>query len=303
MFRPPARRTGLAAATTLLLATVACGGNGDGGPLGPSDPSDPSNPLAVVGDTIYAVDLDGAFLMFGMESAETVSRTTQLQGVPQGRRLVGLDYRPSDGRLYGVGNDSRVYLVDPVASTATPVSTTPFSPAISVNDDIHFGMGFDPGTDEIRLISAETASSWTIDPDDGTAVLDGFVRYVDGDPNEGQTPRISAFSFIPAGAASGSLAAAAAGPLCEERGYAIDAELDIVIGMCVHESTEFETLFELNITVVRCGEVAFDSRGNLIVISLSEGENRLGRMDTESGDVDWFASVPAASPIQAIAMP
>jgi hypothetical protein len=303
MFGPLARFTGLATVTTLVLTGVGCGGTDDGVGPDPSDPNGPGDPLAVVGDTIYAVDLNGAFLMFGSGSTESVSRTTQLQGVPAGRRLVGLDYRPSDGRLYGVGNDSRVYVVDPVTSTATPVSATPFSPAIDVDDDVHFGMGFDPATNEIRLISAETAVSWTIDADDGTAVVDGLVRYVDGDPNEGETPRISGFTFIPAGAAPAPGDAAAAGPLCEERGYAIDAGLDVVIGMCVHESTEFETLFELSVAVLRCGEVTFDSRGNLMIISLSEGENRIGRMDPETGDVDWLASVPSPSPIQAIAMP
>lgn len=291
--------TGFASAAALVLASLACG---DGGPE-MADPMGPTEPLAIVGDTIYAVDLDGWLLAFGTESAGTVSRSEPIEGLPPSRRIVGLDYRPSDGRLYGVGNDSRVYILDPQAATATPVSDAPFSPAVNVEADIHFGMGFDPVADKIMLVSAESGLSWTIDPDDGTAVLNGTVRYAPGDPNAGSTPRISGLSFVPQGAASSMVARSATLRQCANVAYALDADLEVVIGLCSRESTEFETLFELNITILRCGEVTFDSRGNLIAVSLSQGENRLGFVDPETGDVSWFASVPAESPIQAIAIP
>ncbi len=61
---------------------------------------------------------------------ETVLSTTAVLGLQPGEMLVGIDWRASDGRLYGVGSTSRVYVVDPMTGAATPVGP-PFTPQLS----------------------------------------------------------------------------------------------------------------------------------------------------------------------------
>lgn len=100
----------------------ACGDGGLLEPPGPEleepdmdEPEVPDLPITapVVGDTIWALDLRNRRLLFGSESLETVSRISGIRGVTTLHHIVGLAMRPSDGRLYGVGNDSFLYAIDP----------------------------------------------------------------------------------------------------------------------------------------------------------------------------------------------
>jgi hypothetical protein len=77
---------------------------------------------------MYAVDLSNNFLVFGSGSIGTLTAKMRISGLPFLKRVIGLAIRPSDGAVIGVGNDSRVYTIDPLTAEATPVSTTPFSP-------------------------------------------------------------------------------------------------------------------------------------------------------------------------------
>ena len=148
-----------AEATALALLTIAagCGGDGNGGGLVEPPPSEPP-PQGVVpkGQAIYAVDLDNRLMLFGTGNPGTLSRKVPITGLPILKRIVGIDFRPSNKKLYGVGNDSRVYTIDPVTGAATAVGSGPFTPAISFFDGGIFGMGFDPVADRIRLIVAES---------------------------------------------------------------------------------------------------------------------------------------------------
>lgn len=111
-YRRALRSTGVLAAALLMSA---CGS--DGGPTEPDPDPDPTptpTPTPTVeGRPIYAVDLSNKLLVFGTESAETVAASTVISGLPPLNRIVEIDFRPSDGKLYGVGNDSRVYTIDP----------------------------------------------------------------------------------------------------------------------------------------------------------------------------------------------
>jgi len=309
------------------VAASACGGNDNGGGLTdppdiPSDPSDPGDPTpapAPVGRAIYAVDLANNLLVFGTGSPGVVSRLRRISGVPILKRIVGIDFRPSDRKLYGVGNDSRVYLIDTLTAVATPVSETPFSPGIISSFDIHFGMGFDPVTERIRLMSAELGVNWSISPDDGSATTGNSPRYAAGDENEGRTPRVVGLAYTPpaiAASARPALSASVArmvsayqGP-CEDLMYAIDADMAEIIGSCDPDEGDFTSLGGIDglPAIAGCAEVKMDdvappdSPGHLW-LSLQRGAehiNSLGSVN-EDGSITWHGDVPDESPIQAMA--
>jgi hypothetical protein len=308
--------------TALLLSALllACGGGNPTDPPvdeGPDpDPPAPSPPPEVEGNPIYAVDLDNRLLLFGSESPTAVSMMVPIAGVPILHRIVGIDFRPSTGELYGVGNDSRVYLLDRATGTAAPVSETQFEPSIASFFEIHFGMGFDPATERIRLISAESGANWSIDPDDGTAVLGQSVRYAVGDANEGQTPSVLGLAYTPAAAAAAlargiRTADAHLSPptLCEDMLWAIDAELAELIGSCDPDEGDFTSLGQIpGITALAgCGEIKFGPDGNLFATLLRYAEelnglvNSLATIDPETGEITWRGDIPDDSPIQTIA--
>ncbi|HEU5170341.1 MAG TPA: DUF4394 domain-containing protein [Gemmatimonadales bacterium] len=321
------RRTmGGTLALLALMAALGCGGGGgltepppgggsDGGGSdgGGSDGGGSEGP-APVGMVIYAVDNGNRLLMFGTESGSTISRLMPITGLPILKRIVGIDFRPSNGKLYGVGNDSRVYLIDKQTGAATPVGSGPFSPKIISAFDIHFGMGFDPVTDRIRLISTELGVNWSINPDDGTAVTGQSPRYAAGDPHEGATPRIAGLAYAPpavsarSGAFHARMAQLAASSPCDDLMYAIDTELAEIIGSCDPDEGDFTSLGPIpGITAAACAELKFAPSGPLglgrLWASAQRGVdnlNSIGSVDPESGLITWHVNVPDHWLIQSI---
>jgi hypothetical protein len=271
----------------------------------------------VQGYAIYAVTLNNRLLLFGSENPGTIVRSVPISGLPIFNRIVGIDFRPSNGKLYGVGNDSRVYTIDPTG-VATAVSATRFEPTIAEVFDIHFGMGIDPATERIRLISAESGANWSISPDDGTATMGKQVHYAAGDPNEGSQPEILGLTYTPPGAATASAASlrkltASLGPqdLCEDLMWAIDARLAELIGSCDPDEGDFTSLGPLeSITgiglVFGCGELKHDPEGTLYSVILwrdpaQKLHHALYRIDPQSGAVTEVGEIPTDSPLQAMA--
>jgi hypothetical protein len=268
-----------ALAFLVLAATIVgagCGKGGDSGltdPLpsdpGPSDPGpgDPSPGPTPLGRVVYAVDLANNFLVFGTESFEVLSTKVRISGVPILKRIIGIAIRPSNGKVYGVGNDSRVYTIDPLTAVATPVSGVQFSPKIVDFFEIHFAMALEPNGNRVRLISTEGGTNWSISLDDGTAVTGTPVHFVAGDANEGETPHIAALMYgpsSPSAALSASVAtlASSSGP-CTETMYMIDPDLAAYIGSCDGNSGDLGTLGPIGETWARCMEVLADPDGNV----------------------------------------
>src|SRR5262245_10506596 len=111
---------------TATLAALGCGKDGGGGGLTePPDQPPPSDPEEVgwpgpapVGYVMYAVDLSNNFLVLGLDSYDALTAKMRITGLPILKRIIGIAIRPSNGKLYGVGNDSRVYLIDPLTAEA-----------------------------------------------------------------------------------------------------------------------------------------------------------------------------------------
>ncbi|MGH7630034.1 MAG: DUF4394 domain-containing protein [Gemmatimonadales bacterium] len=307
------------------LILAACGEGGGGltdppqnDPPGDDSPEPPAP--AVEGYAIYAVTLDNQLLLFGSDNPGTIARTVAISGLPFLNRIVGIDFRPSNGKLYGVGNDSRVYTLDAATGVATAVSTTRFEPHIFSFFDVHFGMGFDPETERIRLIAAESGTNWSINPDDGVAVRGKDVRYAAGDPNEGRKPAILGLAYTPPGAATAKAGplrglSARLGPqdLCEDLLWAIDAKLAEVIGSCDPDEGDFTSLGPLEgiaggALVFSCGEMKFNPIGDTYVLVLLQEHpgaplrSAFFTIDAETGETTVGEDIPVESPIQAIAV-
>ena len=217
---------------TLTGTLTGCGGDSGGGLTDPpSDPSDPSDPgtgpagPAPVGRVMYAVDLSNNFLVFGSGSIEALSAKMRISGVPILKRIVGLAIRPSDGAVVGVGNDSRVYTIDPLTAEATPIGE-PFTPGIASFFDIHFAMALEPNGQRIRLIAAESGANWSIDINTGTATDAPGVRYGAGSEYEGQTPRLLGLVYP-------TLPDSAKGEgWCANLAYGVDVDAAIMVASC-----------------------------------------------------------------------
>jgi hypothetical protein len=217
-----------------LAAMAGCGKDGGSGLTDPppSDDPPPADPEPSgwtgpdpVGHAIYAVDLGNNFLVFGSESFDVLTAKMRITGLPILRRIIGITVRPSDGKLYGVGNDSRVYSIDPYTAVATPIGSEPFSPKIASMFDIHFAMSLEPNGERVRLIAAESGANWSISLADGTATSGETSHYAGGTELDGQTPRLLGMFYAPPADRTDPA-------LCQNLAYAIDADEAIMIAAC-----------------------------------------------------------------------
>lgn len=164
------------------LSMTAC--QMDDSPL-PENISDPSSVESsgdinarksfLTGITFYA--LAGNTLdKYSTSDAETVMSSAMISGLQSGESLLGIDFRPKNGQLYGLGSHSRVYIIDPTTGEATLA----FSLTVSLSGT-SFGFDFNPAVDRLRIIS-NTGQNLRVVPDGIMGVVAG-TTFVDGNIN------------------------------------------------------------------------------------------------------------------------
>lgn len=79
------------------------------------------------------------------------SNSVDLSGLDSDEEVIGLDYRPANGRLYLVTSMNRIYDVEnPSTGTATIVSTITGCTLSGAT----FGVDFNPVVDRLRIVSS-----------------------------------------------------------------------------------------------------------------------------------------------------
>jgi hypothetical protein len=106
-------------------------------------------------------------------------------------RIVAIDVRPADGKLYGIDTGGRIYRIDLVGGMAEKVSilSVPLETAGSVVAD------FNPQADRLRLIGPD-GQSLRVNVANGQAIVDGRLAYASGDPNAGKKPYVTAGAYL-----------------------------------------------------------------------------------------------------------
>lgn len=128
-------------------------------------------------DTAYAVDARSLLLSFDTAAPGFVQSVRLIKGLQPGEGILGIDFRPVNKRLYGLGSSNRLYVIDTETGMATAVSQQAFTPAL---DGAEFGFDFNPTVDRIRVVS-DRGQNLRLHPDTGMVVAtDGALKYEDG---------------------------------------------------------------------------------------------------------------------------
>lgn len=134
--------------------------------------------------------------------------------------LIGIDFRPANGLLYGVTDQSFLYTIDPESGIATQVATlsTPFT------GGINSGVDFNPAADRLRLVGSND-QNFRVNVDTGAVADEGDgvpgdlnLAYASTDVNTGKDPNITAAAYV------NSVAGATSTKL-----YDIDTTLDTLV--------------------------------------------------------------------------
>ena len=123
--------------------------------------------------------------------ARQLLNSVPISNLAAGERIVGIDFRPANNRLYGLGSTGQLYLINEITGAGIRIGT-PITPALTGTE---FGFDFNPTVDRIRVVS-DTGQNLRLHPDTGAVVsVDGSLAYAAGDANAGRTPGVSGAAY------------------------------------------------------------------------------------------------------------
>ncbi|NDJ15848.1 DUF4394 domain-containing protein [Myxacorys almedinensis] len=109
---------------------------------------------------------DSSDLVFFNSNALNNVTTVDVTGLQCHETLLGIDFRPNTGELFGVGSSDRLYTIDVTTGAATQVGSGTFAVDL---DGKALGVDFNPVVDRIRVVS-DAGQNLRLNPDTGAVV-------------------------------------------------------------------------------------------------------------------------------------
>ena len=130
--------------------------------------------------TVFGLTSDNRLVSFKPGTPGTLDTTTAITGLQGGENLIGIDFRQTNGKLYGASNSGRIYTIDPTTAVATSVSTvmadaTDTTSPFTMITGAAFGVDFNPVADRLRIVT-DTGQSLRINVDSGATTTDGNLN-------------------------------------------------------------------------------------------------------------------------------
>lgn len=128
---------------------------------------------AATANVIFALTNNNQLLRFAAGSPGTlIGAPLPVTGLQGGETLVGIDFRPATGGLYGLGVNGatgRLYLINPATGAAIQAGAAgafalPVSAGVAAGTD--YGFDFNPTVDRIRVV-ANSRDNFRLHPDTG----------------------------------------------------------------------------------------------------------------------------------------
>lgn len=177
--------------------------------------------------TVVALFAGRQLAYFDSDDPARILARTNVKGLARGESLVGVDFRPSDGQLYGVGDTGRLYTIEPAKGRATAVgSGIGEGLGIVSADDADYGVDFNPAADLLRIVN-DAELNLRVNPTTGAAVDGDAAPGVQGDLALAYATGDAAFGAQPSVVASAYTRNVAGAP--NTTLYGIDASRDILV--------------------------------------------------------------------------
>jgi len=165
--------------SSIAAALAGCGGSDDDHDMAAPPAAMPPPPAATAGD-IVILTAGNRLVSFNRDTPGAVRTSVAVTGLQGGENLVGIDYRPADGLLYGVASSGRIYTLNPETGAATFKATlsadsTDASAPYTALAGTGFGVDFNPAADRLRVVG-NTGQNLRINVDTGATTTDGDIN-------------------------------------------------------------------------------------------------------------------------------
>lgn len=143
-----------------------------------------------VASTIQLIGLEdnNSLTFFDASNPTRQTRSIGVSGVDG--TLLGIDFRPANGLLYGLTTTNNLYTINLETGAATSVGTL----STAFNAGTQSGLDFNPVPDRLRLVGGND-QNLRVNVDGGATIVDGTLAYAAGDANFGANPNITAAAY------------------------------------------------------------------------------------------------------------
>lgn len=138
----------------------------------------------------YALTDDGKLLRFLPTNPSTAdsSKAVAISGLASGEKVLGIDFRPADNKLYGITSSSRIITINKTTGAATVGGSLNLSlPVGDVASPVTYSVDFNPAADKLRVMNSN-GLNLRIDVDKYTTTIDGMLSKTYDMPLMGQAP-------------------------------------------------------------------------------------------------------------------
>jgi hypothetical protein len=101
-------------------------------------------------EVIYGTTLQNFLISWDSANPAQIQTGVAIQGLMPNETIVGLDARPANEAVYGVGSFGHLYQLNVTTGMATAVGSGTFMPALNGSQ---FGTDWNPVTDQLRIMS------------------------------------------------------------------------------------------------------------------------------------------------------
>ena len=135
-------------------------------------PPPPANPVIKPNQLFFGLTANNQLARFNANASAVAISSVAITGMQSGEKMLGIDFRPATGQLYGVGSLDRLYVINTTTGVARAVGA-PFTPGIA---GTVVGFDFNPTVDRIRLVTDATINL-RLNPETGAvAAVDGNIN-------------------------------------------------------------------------------------------------------------------------------
>jgi hypothetical protein len=241
-------------------------------------------------EAIYGItgaSAGSSLVWFDSSDPSLVTTVGALSGIPAGESLRAIDFRPADGKLYGLSTAGSSYSLLTI-DLATAAAFTVGTGTAAASFPARVSMDFSPANDHLRVITG-SAGNMRINPISGSLIAtDPDVFYGVGDPSS---------SFNPPFVVGAAYASVSVGPLAFEELFTWDFNTDQLASASHPNTGELSTVGGPATFISFDGGVGLDfsavSSSMYISYRDFEGVNEvLGTVDLGTGDVSVLGTLP-----------
>jgi hypothetical protein len=205
-------------------------------------PASSTETQAPRGRTLYATTQDNRLAMFGSQNPSASFLAMPFAGLGTNEVMVGIDFGPRDGKLYGVSSQNRIYTIDPLSATVSPIGTNAFAPGLVGG---FFGMDFNPTVNRIRMhgntgfnarLNQETGAMVDFDTATAGTQPDLNLAYTATDAGAGSSPSVAASAYTNSNANATTTVL-----------YAIDSSRDVLVTVAPPNDGKLNTVGSLGV--------------------------------------------------------